>query len=40
MFLFNLGIDKPYKENSLFGVAFTYGEDDISVRNLGVKLIQ
>ena len=34
-FYLTLGIDKPYKENSLFGMAFTYGEDDISVGNLG-----
>ena len=30
-----LGIDKPYKENGLFGVAFNYGKDDISVGNAG-----
>ena len=30
-----MGIDKPYKENGLFGVAFNYGEDDISVGNAG-----
>ena len=30
-----LGIDKPYKDNNLFGMAFTYGKDDISVGNLG-----
>ena len=34
-FYLTLGIDKPYKENNLFGMAFTYGEDDISVGNLG-----
>ena len=34
-----LGIDKPYRENFLFGFAFTYGEDDIKVGNLesGIK---
>ena len=30
-----MGIDKPYKENGLFGVAFNYGKDDISVGNAG-----
>ena len=30
-----LGIDKPYSENGLFGFAFTYGEDKISVGNQG-----
>ena len=30
-----LGIDKPYRENGLFGLAITYGKDDISVGNLG-----
>ena len=30
-----LGIDKPYKENGLFGVAFNYGKDEISVGNAG-----
>ena len=30
-----LGIDKPYKENGLFGISFNYGKDDISVGNAG-----
>ena len=30
-----LGIDKPFRENGVFGLAFTYGEDDITVGNLG-----
>ena len=30
-----LGMDKPYKDNGLFGVAFTYGDDDIRVGNEG-----
>jgi hypothetical protein len=30
-----LGIDKPYRENGLLGLALTYGKDDISVGNLG-----
>ncbi len=34
-FYLTLGIDKHYKENNLLGMAFTYGEDDISVGNLG-----
>ena len=33
-----LGIDKPYKENGSLGLAFTYGEDDISVGKLGSGL--
>ena len=32
---FTLGVDKPYKENGLFGIAFTYGKDDIKVGNEG-----
>ena len=30
-----LGMDKPYKDNGLFGIAFTYGDDDIRVGNAG-----
>ncbi|MDA9714098.1 autotransporter outer membrane beta-barrel domain-containing protein, partial [Prochlorococcus sp. AH-736-N10] len=30
-----LGIDKPFKDNGLFGFAFNYGKDDISVGNAG-----
>ena len=29
------GMDKPYKDNGLFGIAFTYGDDDIRVGNAG-----
>tara|TARA_B100000965_G_scaffold359293_2_gene339258 strand:+ start:18550 stop:22197 length:3648 start_codon:yes stop_codon:yes gene_type:complete len=30
-----LGVDRPFRENDLFGIGITYGEDDINVGNIG-----
>ncbi len=35
---FTLGIDKPYEENGLFGIAFTFGHDAVDVGGVGSRL--
>jgi len=35
---FTLGIDKSYKENDLFGIAFTFGHDAVDVGSAGSRL--
>ena len=37
-YAFTFGIDKPYKEKNLFGIAFTFGGDDIDIGNAGSQL--
>ena len=37
-YAFTFGIDKPDKANNLFGIAFTFGNDDISVGTNGSQL--
>ena len=35
---FTLGIDKPYDENGLFGIAFTFGNDAVDVGSSGSRI--